>query len=203
MDVQTLAREAGMQLHHVQRLQEFCAQRIYRRQKLLMVVRASNPASLQWHDQPGRTHPKHAGIKGKTNERGFVVHDGKLYYADYDLQGVFVQAGQRLYRPLFTGNYARRADGSVVGSPGPNEFLRVLNQYVCGPGKPKMFIHGAQDDFVVDETPQLMPQRTEKYAVFEPDGALDVVAGSRRLMLYYAERGLPWRYGHPKAHRPG
>ncbi len=203
MDVQTIARDAGMQPYHVQRLQEFCSQRIYRRNKLLMVIRASNAESLQWHDQPGRAHPKHSGIKAKTNEQGYIIHDGKLYYSDYDLQGVFVQAGQRLYQPLFTGNYAKREDGSVVGSPGLGEFLRVLNLYVCGAGKPKMFIHGAQDDFVIDETPQLMPKRTERYAIFEPDGTLRLAEGSRQLMLYYAEHGMRWRYGHPSTHRPG
>jgi hypothetical protein len=195
------ALEGGMQPHHAAKLREFCSQRIYRRHKLLIVIRASNPESLQWHDAPGRAHPKHSGIKAKTNDQGYIIHDGKLYYSDYDLQGVFIQDG-RTYRPLFTGNYVK-LDDRVVGSPGLNEFLRVLNQYVCGPGNPKMFIHGAQDDFVVDDVPQLMPKRTEKYLVFEPEGGVQIVNGSRNLMMYYAGRGMRWRYGHPGTHRSG
>jgi hypothetical protein len=187
-----VALEGGLQPRHAARLRSFCSERGYRSRKLVIVIRATDPDRLPWHGRGGGTTPWGDGDSGP---QGWVVVDATLYYADYDLQGVFVEAGERRYEPLFTGRDLRFGD-RATGAPRLDEFLHELNEYVCGRDAPAMFLGRAQDEYVVLDAPHPEPQRDARYLVFEPDGSMHLIQGNQRLALHLAGRGMRWRTHH-------
>jgi hypothetical protein len=187
---------AGMTTRHASRLCAF-VQGMYRQRRLLVIVRGANPASLQHHGR--RNHfakpvpPPHVpeGAPRKSGERGRFKEDGKQYFSDYDLQGV--------YERRHTGDFVRFHVSSGQGDRSPpeaNPFLAAINNFVC-PGE-WMFQHGPNDDYFtagpVGPVPGREPEEGEAYLVFEPSGMMYLLRDTRTLQEYYRSRRLSWRY---------
>ncbi len=195
----------GMNPAHAHKVAEF-VQRIYRRKLLLLIVRAGKQTGLQWHKYP-HAYPKPLHVKDKVpREAGWVRVGGKVYYSDYDLQGVF-ELSRHGYTRLETGQHGSLGAESTdrhdvfdlnTGAPGLNEFLRVLNFYVLGAGVPArkwMFRHGANDEYLkADSSPGRYPEQDERFLAFESTGQIRAIDGRGALADYYRVTGLPWIY---------
>ncbi len=150
----------GMQPDHAVRLLDF-ANGTFRGRRLIIVVRASNPLSLQYHGLPDHV-PKPPTFKDKIGESGrspMPSPSAGYYISDYDLHGVYEHRGMHTmanghqfdaYSRLYVNNHV--AAGSVqigsapAGRPDVNPFLKALNAHVC-PGPQAFFQHGADDDY--------------------------------------------------------
>lgn len=173
----------GMELVHAQRTLAFC-KGLYRRRELLIIVRKSNPLSLQYHGVPNY-FPKPVTIKAKISKttgwsyamdkNGREV-PGPQFISDYDLHGVYERRHTGNYDRLYVSNYidyesevtgAITRVGSLTQSLIPNNpFLRELNGYVCSAGRGRnMFQHGTEDDFRV--------AGRSGHRIFDSDSALD------------------------------
>lgn len=141
-----LRRQAGMDPEHARRLSEYA-----RRNKLMIVVRSSNPNSLQYHGRKGfAAKPGDLGLK--TNSKTGLVtatrrRDGALVDAlgevvkgrQVDAQGWIVNTEKRINgKPLRT-NYRLSSTGHVVDAKGTRFFsdydiLTVDKAPVAGTG---------------------------------------------------------------------
>jgi hypothetical protein len=199
------ALECGMEPIHAARIREFC-QGKYRRKKLLMIVRACKPEGLKWHSMIGAS-PKPVAVKEKTNAGGYIIRDNRLYYPDYDMQGLYELRDTTYYR-FFAGNYVnldqeglaklaarepslQGIQPAVIGTTVFSEFLNALNSYVCRGGAP-MFQHGAQDGHLLGGRPVL--DAGDGYLVFEPDGAMRILRSRQDLKTYYKQNRIAWTY---------
>lgn len=205
-----LAVQYGMEAKHANRLREFC-QGAFKRKKLLIVVRRSNPASLQWHDVPG-IDPKPPWVKEKSDAKGLIGHAAQRYFSDYDLQGVYElrDTAPPTYYRFFAGNSVKmdaaqvakfvkrepsvRLTGAVdIGTVALTEFVRAINAFVCRDGKP-MFQHGAQDGFLLSGRP-VLDADDGGFLAFEPDGRMQALPTRAELKAFYQRHpGITWAY---------
>jgi hypothetical protein len=187
---------AGMTTRHAGQLCAF-VQGMYRKRKLLVIVRGANAASLLHHGRPNHfpkpvlpPDPAKDPLR-KSGARGRFKEAGKQYFSDYDLQGVYEQR--------HTGDFVRffvSSGGTDFRGPEANPFLAALNSFVCP--ESWMFQHGPNDDyFAAGRTrpePGREPREDEVYLVFEPSGMMYLVPDTRTLQEYYRARRLSWRY---------
>ena len=108
-DTNTLPRAYGMMPARASQMIRFCSGG-YRRKQLLIIVRGSNPTGLHWHGHQDIVS-KPVGIKAKTDADGLVRHDGKRYYPDYDIPGVYElrDSAPSTYYRLFAGTFVDRS----------------------------------------------------------------------------------------------
>lgn len=205
-----LALKFGMSPRHAGKLREFC-QGAYRRKRLLMIIRSTNKAGLQWHDR-AHVQPKSVHVKDKTDkQRGLVTVEAQTYFPDYDMHGVYElrDTAPPTYYRLYTGNYVNieekthwnrlegrepslaGVDRKPLGSAEFSPFVKALNAFVCGDG-PLMFQHGAQDGFLVAGRPIL--DAGARFLVFEPTGHMSAVYGRERMKAYYHSKSISWAY---------
>ena len=213
----------GMEREHARRLLAFCDGQFMRR-KLIVIVRASSPASLPFHGLPGH-FPKPSSVQTLTvGDLGRVPHPdkaGAYLISDYDLHGVYVHQGvyhgsngriTDSYSRLYVNNYYRYGDTTVgsaaSGSPNANAFLRAINHYVSSPAtattKPELqfFQHGSDDDYrgpggVSKHVSNEDPSRgrvRKHYMIFEHTGAAYILQAAQ-LRDYYRLRRLSWLPG--------
>ncbi len=113
------AEELGMLPRHVGMLKSFC-QGLYKRKKLLLIVRATNRGAVAQHYNNKNRSAKPLWAKNKSSEFGGKARtteaisggsDGervrKSYFPDYDLQGVYElrDTAPPTYYRMFAGNY--------------------------------------------------------------------------------------------------
>lgn len=117
--------------------------------------------------------------------------DGNYVYGDYDMQGVYKQAG--------TDRRAGQGDKPIYEQVDTNDpsFIRKMNEGVSPEGD--MFEHGANDNYRnPDGSMGRQPGPNEKYLVAEPDGTTRVIESTADLQTYYEEKGIPWPYDNYK-----
>jgi hypothetical protein len=150
----------GMQPEHAVRLLDF-ANGAFRGRRLILMVRASNPLSLQYHGLPNHV-PKPPTFKPKIGESGRTPMEAPAqgyYISDYDLHGVYehrgvhtMSTGQQFdaYSRFYVNNHVDvksvQIGSATAGRPDVNPFLKALNAHVC-PGPQAFFQHGADDDY--------------------------------------------------------
>ncbi len=201
----------GMNPQHLARLNAFAqgAYPICGGRGLLIVVRGSNPVSLR--HQGRRNHfPKPAGLDEKSGETGRVKQNGRQFYSDYDLQGVYERRHDGSYQRLFVGTkmskewVAERTEklgrppgdpfgGRHAADPHRNVFLHKLNQTVCP--NLDLFQHGSNDDFLgPGGRGRRKPEPDEVFLAVEPDGGTWLIPSPEALRKFYAARGVSWNY---------
>ncbi len=192
-----VARRVGMQDEDLARLQQQANE-----DGKLIVVRATNPNSLDHHDDPGSI-PKPVTVKQKTDpETGLVNQrrnpgeeappgfhwgdDGNLrtndtnqtVHGDHDLQGVY--------------HYDEHGDQYHRQNSNDPEVQQRINEAFDGRD---MVQHGANDDYRPGGEMGRQPGTDEHFVVIEPDGTSRVVGPpTSALQDYYQERGIPWPY---------
>jgi len=192
-----LAERYGIQQRHAERLLRFC-QGAYHARQLIIIVRASNPASAQYHGVAGH-EPKPYGIEAKTGPSGRVRvdSDGPYYFSDYDLQGAYELRHMGDYLRLYIGNYQPKKNIGHASnvSPTQNAFLADLNKSVCSYfGDPPMFQHGTQDDYRTAGRPAAAI-KNDGFVAFEHTGDVYLLPDLAALRDYYNSRpGLTWIY---------
>jgi len=210
-DVGELSHSVGMKPNHVKALQHRAASQGER-----IIIRASNPESLKWHNgtydglpcvakpvtvkhKTAKPPDPHAGLvkyeagadpppKGFRWDENGVMRDpnGSAVHGDYDLQGVY------------------RSDRTGVNT-NDEAFTRKLNLEVC-PEHPQ-FKHGANDDYwpILDkegkpttitggDRPGRNPEADESFLVVEPNGTAKRIDGTHNLQRYYEDVGIDWPY---------
>ncbi|GAB4319013.1 MAG: hypothetical protein Kow0074_08560 [Candidatus Zixiibacteriota bacterium] len=192
----------------------------------IYVIRDSNPASAQYHGQPGHV-PKPLDCKLKTAKDGpnaGLVTDNQNW-ADpgvkknweklqsdgwrFDDNGVLRDPkGNKVHGDYdLQGVYDKWDDGSVtpVKTNDP-AFQSQVNEGMNG-GNPPMFQHGANDDYWPNgrepgKEPGRYPDNDEQYTWIDPDGSKHV-GSTEDLKKAYEDAGIEWPYGeYPRPAAP-
>lgn len=190
----------GIRRRHAERILAF-TQGMFRQKSLIVVIRAANPESLRWHGAANH-QPKPYGVETKTRRSGRVSvgDDGKFYFSDYDLFGVYEQRHTGDYVRLYVGNYQPNQEqpsagigSAIVVNTLLNPFLNEINKYVCRTfGDRDMFQHGSEDDYRLAGRPKLALKDTN-FAAFDHTGDVTIMTDLAALKGYYHSRpGLAW-----------
>jgi hypothetical protein len=201
----------GMKRYHAGRLCWFC-QGVYKGKPLLMIVRGSNPASLQFQGRANH-FPKSADVNSPSGERGRVKIDGAQFYSDYDLMGVYEKRDEAYYR-LYIANTAhikaiepdhrtatqKAVMENVTSLPNTNPFLQLLNSSVeprnpVGDERACLFQHGSNDDYMLAGR---MKNDSDKigdvFLAFCPDGKAYLLPDQSALRAFYERYRISYNY---------
>jgi RHS repeat-associated protein len=220
-DLGELAKEAGMEKKHLEKLQQRSMDK-----GEIIIVRNTNPQSLPHHGTPGHVS-KPVDCKFKTDKGDGLVKkpkepmspgdqkhfdeltgkppEGKGWGTDadgnmLDPNGNKVYGDhdlQGVYEPTthtdeFSG--ATHQGTHQVDTNDPN-YRNGLNDDVCPENQ--MFNHGANDNYRDPSDPSKMgrtPGADESYTVTKPDGSVTQVNGTDELKKVYGENNIPWPY---------
>jgi len=217
-----LAQAFGMSPRHAEKLMEFC-KGVYRRKRLLMIVRGANPAGLQWHGHP-EYRPKPVWVKEKTGDDALLHSGGQTYYPDYDIHGLYElrDTSPPTYYRLFAGNYVN-IDRNKPAVPRQKESpdqeimrafdkrepsLRGIDPPPIGSPEFSPFVK-ALNCFVCGEGPLMFQHGAQdgflvsgrpilhagdKFLVFEPTGNMFGVRNREDLKAYYRKHRISWPY---------
>jgi RHS repeat-associated protein len=217
--VKKVAERVGMEKRDLENLQKQAKE-----DGNLIIVRATNDASLDFHGKPGYK-PKPEDVKFKTQgeKRGGKnpKHDGLV---TKDAQDWSDPKTQKHYDELKAKGYKFGDDGVLRGPPngkgdkfyGDHDLQGVYNMNddtgrynrensnsaeVKGrvneafPKSRKMAQHGANDDFRPGGNMGRHPDTDEHFVIIEPNGTTRVVGPpTRDLQQYYKEKGIKWPY---------
>lgn len=214
-DVGKIADNVGMEKNHLENLSKRS-----QTNGEIIIVRASNPASMPHHGKPGHV-PKGVDCKLKTAKppdphAGLVKKPDPMSPDDakhvkeledkgwkFDDDGVAHDPnGNKVYGDHdLQGAYHKdefSGTTSKVNTNDPN-YQKGLNDDVC-PENP-MFQHGANDNFKKPDPNNpgktkmgRTPEPDEKYVVTKPDGSVTEINGTDELKKFYDEEGIPWPY---------
>lgn len=213
--VKSVASAAGMKPQHVNALI-----RTAKKQQRTIMVRASNPASLQYLGKKGY-RPKPPVVKTLNTatdgpHAGLIVKPAKPNDAQkaeikqlesqgwsFDGDGVLRDPQGRAIHGDYDlqGVYQHGPDGPPkrVDTNGERA-LESLNKDVhpTRDRDERVFQHGANDDFRKDDpAPTHMgrqPKANETYLIAEPSGETRIVNGTAALQDYYDDLGIDWPY---------
>jgi len=178
----------------------------------MYVVRDTNKRSLPYQD-PEQFPPEDYIPKGhdcllKTDpETGLVMNRGRNAGADpppgfsWDDEGYLRRGpngtGPKVYGDHdLQGAYAREPDGgygAVTGNASNDPaWLAGMNEDT---GPPPMFQHGANDDYLNEETglPR-QPGNDEQFTVIDEHGNVTRINSPAELQEFYRQNGIPWPY---------
>jgi RHS repeat-associated protein len=214
--VAAVAKAAGMEPEDLANLQQHAQER-----KDLIIIRDSNEASLQHHDDP-MARPKPEDVKMKTDPQSGLVTDNQNWDNpevqqnfrdlraagwDFDDNGVLRDPqGRAVYGDHDLQGVYTRDDGSGNYDPNAEYRPRTTNlesfqdDINSTTGNRDMFQHGANDDYRPGGEVGRYPRNNESFTVIDESGhATRVGPPTSALKQYYEDRGIPWPYGdYPK-----
>jgi hypothetical protein len=180
----------GLFPEHVKGIRELA-----KKEKLLTVVRANNPAARQWYADLS-VRPKSEPYKWLKSDRAMGLlasgggqpifdADGYRMHSDIDLMLVLRQRAVGWERPNIdpgddpTAEFIRRLNEAF------NKYLEIKKDWVQ---------HADQVSFLRTDFQQLFPKHDENFLVVEPDGTVRGVCGSPSLETYLESKQIPWPF---------